>query len=84
MRMNDALMVRSSERPMRTAEQARAFFKDSSSYKEPTVDALAPRTEEGRGRLRNATGSRLPGADPWISEWGNPALVMECHSGLNT
>ena len=54
------------------------------SYKEPTVDALAPRTDEGRGRLRKATGSCLPSVDPWISEWGNPALVMECHSGLNT
>ena len=54
------------------------------SYKEPTVDALAPRTDEGRGRLRKATGSCLPSVDPWISEWGNPALVMECYSGLNT
>ena len=67
---------------LRTAEQARAscFL----SYKEPTVDALAPRTDEGRGRLRKATGSCLPSFDPWMSEWGNPALVMECHSGLNT
>jgi len=47
------------------------------------VDALAPRTDEGRGRLRKATGSCLPSFDPWMSEWGNPALVMECHSGLN-
>jgi len=48
------------------------------------VDALAPRTDEGRGRLRKATGSCLPSFDPWMSEWGNPALVMECYSGLNT
>jgi hypothetical protein len=24
-----------------------------------------------------------PSFDPWMSEWGNPALVMGCHSGLN-
>ena len=29
-------------------------------------------------------GSRLLGFDPQMSEWGNPALVMECHPGLNT
>ncbi len=23
-------------------------------------------------------------ADPWMSEWGNPAGVMPCHAGLNT
>ena len=22
--------------------------------------------------------------EPQMSEWGNPALVMECYSGLNT
>ena len=38
------------------------------SYEVPTVDALAPRTDEGRGWLRNAVGSRLPGFDPWMSE----------------
>ena len=54
------------------------------SYKEPTVDALAPDTDEGRGWLRKATGSCRPSFDPWISEWGNPAPVMGCHSGLNT
>ena len=74
---------------LRTTEQARAssninFERVFPSYKEPTVDALAPRTDEGRGRLRKATGSCLPSFDPWMSEWGNPALVMECHSGLNT
>jgi len=47
------------------------------------VDALAPEAEEGRGRLRKATGSCLPSTDPWMSEWGNPAPVMGCHSGLN-
>ena len=29
-----------------------------SSYKEHTVDALAPSAEEGRGKLRKASGSR--------------------------
>jgi hypothetical protein len=56
----------------------------SPSYKEPTVDALAPEAEEGRGWLRKATGSCLPSFDPWMSEWGNPAPVMGCHSDLNT
>ena len=70
-------------RPLRTAEQARASL-ILPSYKEPTVDALAPRTDEGRGRLRKATGSCLPSDNPWMSEWGNPALVMECYSCLNT
>ena len=54
-----------------------------SSYKEPTVDALAPGADEGRGWLRKATGSCLPSFDPWISEWGNPAGVMPSHSCLN-
>ena len=69
--------------PLRTAEQARASL-ILPSYKEPTVDALAPRTDEGRGRLRKAVGRRLPVFDPQMSEWGNPALVMECYSRLNT
>jgi hypothetical protein len=56
---------------------------ESPSYKEPTVDALAPEAEEGRGWLREATGSCRPSFDPWISEWGNPAPVMGCHPGLN-
>ena len=41
-------------------------------------------TDEGRGWLRKATGSCRPSFDPWMSEWGNPAPVMGCHSGLNT
>src|SRR5262249_61750612 len=32
------------------------------SYKEPTVDALAPDADEGRGWLRKATGSCRPSA----------------------
>ena len=55
-----------------------------SSYEEPTVDALAPGADEGRGRLRKATGSCQPSFDPWISEWGNPARVMPGHLCLNT
>ena len=70
-------------RPLRTAEQARAFL-FLPSYKEPTVDALAPRTDEGREWLRKAAGSCLLSVDPQMSEWGNPALVMECYPGLNT
>ena len=70
-------------RPLRTAEQARASL-ILPSYKEPTVDALAPRTDEGRGRLRKATGSCLPSVNPWMSEWGNPVLVVEYYSCLNT
>jgi hypothetical protein len=54
------------------------------SYEEPTVDALAPDADEGRGWLRKATVSRLTGFDPWISEWGNPAGVMPSHPRLNT
>ena len=36
------------------------------------VDALAIGGEEGRRRLRKASGSRQTGFDPEISEWGNP------------
>src|SRR6266508_5414118 len=49
------------------------------SYEEPTVDALAPDADEGRGWLRKATGSCRPSFDPWISEWGNQAGVMPSH-----
>eukprot|EP01022_Parablepharisma_sp_SALTPOND_P019725 TRINITY_DN340_c21_g1_i3.p4 TRINITY_DN340_c21_g1~~TRINITY_DN340_c21_g1_i3.p4 ORF type:complete len:143 (-),score=2.03 TRINITY_DN340_c21_g1_i3:110-538(-) len=41
-----------------------------------TVDALAPAGDEGRGRLRQASGSRQAGFEPRISEWGNPAGVI--------
>src|SRR6478735_10383812 len=54
------------------------------SYKEPTVDALASTTDEGRVWLRKATGSCLESFDPWMSEWGNPAPVMGCYFRLNT
>ena len=47
------------------------------------VDALASRADEGRGRLRYASGSCQPSVDPRISEWGNPAPVMGCYRMLN-
>ena len=43
------------------------------------VDALADSTDEGRLRLRYASGSRQQGFDPRISEWGNPPAVMGRH-----
>ncbi len=44
------------------------------SYKEPTVDALASTTDEGRGMAAKSHG-QLPSKryEPWMSEWGNPA-----------
>ena len=47
------------------------------------VDALALGADEGRWRLRYASGSCQPSVDPRMSEWGNPARVMPGHSGLN-
>ena len=46
------------------------------------VDALADSTDEGRLRLRYASGSRQQGFDPRISEWGNPPAVMGRHGTL--
>ena len=43
------------------------------------VDALADSTDEGRLRLRYASGSRQQGFDPRISEWGNPPADMGRH-----
>ena len=36
-------------------------------------------------KLRKASGSRLLGTDPEMSEWGNPAVVIDCYraSGAN-
>src|SRR5262249_30288911 len=48
-----------------------------------TVDALAPGADEGRWSLRYAPGSRQPGCDPGVSEWGNPAAVMGRRRRLN-
>ena len=36
------------------------------------VDALAEDAEEGRSRLRKASGSCQTSFDPGMSEWGNP------------
>jgi hypothetical protein len=47
------------------------------------VDALASGADEGRGRLRYASGSCQPSVDPRMSEWGNPARVMSCHLLVN-
>ena len=49
------------------------------SYKGRTEDALAPSADEGRGKHRYASGSRKQAVIRGISEWGNPALVMECY-----
>jgi hypothetical protein len=38
------------------------------------VDALAITGDEGRSSLRKVTGSWQTSFDPWMSEWGNPAL----------
>ena len=40
------------------------------------MDALALRAEEGRGRAAISVGEPLAGADPTISEWGNPATTL--------
>lgn len=53
------------------------------SYEEHTVDVLAPGADEGRRRLRKASGSCQPSCDPRVSEWGNPASVMWGHPRLN-
>ena len=40
---------------------------------------MAQRGDEGRCRLRKASGSRQAGFDPGVPEWGNPAGVMPSH-----
>ena len=65
-------------------EVTRGFKVIGSSEQVHVVDALAITGDEGRGSLRKAAGSWQTSIDPQISEWGNPALVMECHPGLNT
>ena len=52
---------------------------NGSREQEHQADALAPEAEEGRAKLRKATGRRLKAREPWISEWGNPAIVMDGH-----
>ena len=48
-----------------------------------SVDALAPRADEGRCGLRYAPGSWRASFDPGVSEWGNPARVVLGHHHLN-
>ena len=49
-----------------------------------TADALASMSDEGRGRLRNASRSCLASFDPEMSEWGNPAWGNLCYWQLNS
>ena len=63
---------------------ASASIYKKSSEQGLTVDALAPGAEEGRVRLRKASGSCRESIDPRVSEWGNPAGVMPGHPSLNT
>ena len=46
-----------------------------SSEQVHVVDALAITGDEGRGSLRNASGSWQTSFDPEMSEWGNPARM---------
>ena len=46
------------------------------------VNALAITGDEGRGSLRNFSGSWQTSFDPQVSEWGNPA--RKGYPGLNT
>lgn len=39
------------------------------------VDALTEASDEGRRRLRKASGSCQPSFDPGMSEWGNPRAL---------
>jgi hypothetical protein len=66
---------------LRTTQWMRASL--WSSCEEHTVDVLAPGADEGRRRLRKASGSCQPSCDPRVSEWGNPASVMWGHPRLN-
>ena len=54
-----------------------------SSYKEHKGNALAPRAEEGRDKLRKAAGSCKWALYPQISEWSNPTGGKSGHHILN-
>jgi hypothetical protein len=41
------------------------------------VDASALRADEGRGNAAISVGEPLAGFEPTISEWGNPASLVE-------
>ena len=48
-----------------------------------SVDALAPRADEGRCGLRYASGSWRASVDPRVSEWGNLTRVVLGYHHLN-
>ena len=48
------------------------------------VNALAIEVEEGRDKLRYASGSCLVSFDPGISECGNAPIVMYRYHRVNT
>ena len=54
------------------------------SYKEPTVDALASTTDEGRVRLRKATVSCLESVTNRGCPNGETRRLSGRHSGVNT
>ena len=47
------------------------------------MDALALKTEEGRGDRRNVQGELHASDEPGDSEWGNPSRVMSGDLHLN-
>ena len=47
------------------------------------MDALACWADEGRVRLRYASGSCQLSVDPRMSEWGNPAVVVGGYLQVN-
>ena len=57
---------------LRCSEGYGVHIDERSSYKERKGNALASGAEEGRDKLRYATGRSKYPLYPWISEWGNP------------
>ena len=55
---------------------AQAFKRVKKATQGRLVDALVEMTEEGRGRLRYASGRSQTSVDPGISEWRNPTLYV--------
>ena len=64
---------------MRSLRRMHSCFTGACCLQGRMVDALADSTDDGRLRLRLASGSRQQGFDPWVSEWGNPLAVMGWH-----
>ena len=69
-RFGSPLVTRANERVVRAI---------GSSEQVHVVDALAITGDEGRGSLRNASGSWQTSFDPEMSEWGNPLLRQYQH-----